>query len=194
LTSAEHADPQLMSMPAVVEMTLPVPDGPEMPAVSRKRCSVKVAWTIEPPAATVTKHELLPLHGAPQVTVVLVAGIAVNMMVVPGATDAEHAVPQFREPPPAQVAVTVPVPLPALAMTNDASSCTNVAVTWVALLTFATVHIVAFTVEQPDHCIRCQPELAFAWRIRVAPTSSGVVHEASTQLTPEPVMVPCPVL
>jgi hypothetical protein len=181
-----------MPTPPVVETMFPAPAGPERAAVRRKRWSENVAVMLAPPAATVTVHDPPPLHGAPHCTVEPAVGVACSVICVPGVTAAEQVAPQLRLPPPDHEAVTMPEPFPSFTIAKFASSCTKVAVTCVAACTFVSVHMAPLAVEQPDHCLRCQPWAALARRVRLAPTLTVTGHEAFRQLTLVPVTVPWP--
>jgi hypothetical protein len=69
---------------------------------------------------------------------------------------AEQAAPQLRLPPPAQVAVTVPLPLPCFAMMKLAFLTANVALTVAALVIVVSAHVVPVVVVQPDHELKSE--------------------------------------
>jgi hypothetical protein len=170
LTSAEQEVPQLIPRPiGLVDTTLPVPVGPPSATWSRYWFSVNVAVTVVPPAATVTVHGLV-LHPAPEsVAVDPVCAVAETVTCVPRGIDAEHVGPQFRLPPPAQVAVTVPAPLPPLLMLKLAFLSPKVAVTVAAAMIEDTVHVAPFVVVHPIQDLKSESAPAVAVKVTVLP-------------------------
>ena len=153
---------------------------------------MKVAVTVVPPAATVTVHGLVLHPGPESVAADPVWEVAVTVTCVPRGITAEHVGPQFRLPPPAQVAVTVPAPFPPLLMLKLAFLSPKVAVTVVAAAIEDTVHIAPFVVVHPVQDLKSESVPGFAVRVMVEPLSKLDTQLALAQLTPDPVTVPFP--
>src|SRR5262249_37811519 len=136
----------------VVQLT-PVPvtvPAPLACTVSAYLTRLKVATTVVPPAGTVTWQLPAPAHGPGNASVDSAAGGPSTVTTVPGGMLAEHTAPQLRLPPPAQVAVTVPVPLPCFEITKVAFLRANVAFTVVALVIAVSAQVAPVVVVQPD--------------------------------------------
>src|SRR5262245_2492270 len=121
----------------------PVPEIVPLPVcvtVSVTFESVKVALTSVSVSPMVTIQGPLPMQGVPQSTVEPVSGVAWSVTTVPLGTTAEQAAPQLRDPPPSQVAATVPVPLPSLITTRLAFLSANVAVTCIEVVIATSEH------------------------------------------------------
>jgi hypothetical protein len=186
LTRAEQVEPQLIPTD---DRTLPVLVGPPSDTESTYWISVNVLVTVVPPAATVTVHGLLaqPVIAA----VEPVDGVAVTVTWVPSGIDAEQPEPQFRLPPPAHDAVTVPVPLPFLARLKLAFFSTKEAVTAVGCMSGEIVHVVMVEELQPVQPFALESEPGFDVSMIVEPLLKLPMHWVVAQGS-VPVMVPLP--
>jgi len=105
---------------------------------------------------------------------------------------AEHSAPQLRLPPPAQVAVTVPVPLPCFEITKLAFLIANVAFSVVALVIAVSEQIAPVAVVQPDHDLKSESASAVAVNDSDAPESTEITQLGIVQLTAPSVLVILP--
>jgi hypothetical protein len=173
----------------------PVPEIVPLPVrvtVSVTFESVKVALTSVSMSPIVTMQGALPVQGGPQSTVEPTSGVAWSVTTVPLATTAEQAAPQFRDPPPGQVATTAPVPLPSLITTRLAFLSANVAVTCIEVVIPTSEHDAPFEFVHPDHSLKTESAPGLACSTKLAPTSTVTSQEAVVQLMPSPVIVPLP--
>jgi hypothetical protein len=113
---------------------------------------------------------------------------------VPRGIDAEQPVPQFRLPPPVHDAVTVPAPLPFLAMLKLAFLRANVALAATGAVMPVSVHVAPDVVVQPDHDSKFESEPGVAVSDSDAPESTETTQLAAVQFTlpSELVIVPLP--
>jgi len=105
---------------------------------------------------------------------------------------AEHTAPQLRLPPPAQVAVTVPAPLPCFEITKVAFLIANVAFTVVAVVIAVSEQVAPEAVVQPDHDLKSESASAVAVSDSDAPESTEITQLAIVQLTAPSVLVILP--
>src|SRR5258706_9659766 len=105
---------------------------------------------------------------------------------------AEHTAPQLRLPPPAQVAVTVPVPLPCFEITKVAFLIANVAFTVVAFVIAVSAQVAPEAVVQPDHDLKSESASAVAVSDSDAPGSTEITQLAIVQFTAPSALVILP--
>jgi hypothetical protein len=120
------------------------------------------------------EHAATPLHDA---NVEPVAAVAVSVTWVLGAIDAEHAEPQLRLPPPAQDAVTVPLPpLPPFEMLRLPFFSTNDAVTLVGPRSGEIVQVVSVDELHPVQPLALESAPGFDVSVSVEPLLKLPVH------------------